>query len=80
MTTSAWPARRRALGIASTASATRMWLVTAPPFWAMPVMSSTLAARPSMCAAMAISAPTVRTPVPPMPVTSRARSPASTSG
>ena len=50
----------------------RMWLVTAPPFCAMPVMSSTLALLPSRCAAIARIAPTVSTPVPPMPVTSSA--------
>ena len=35
--------------------------------------SSTLAARPSRCAAIAISMPTVMTPVPPTPVTSRSQ-------
>jgi hypothetical protein len=42
--------------------------VTEPFFCDMPVMSSTEAPLPSMCAAMPISAPTVITPVPPMPL------------
>ena len=42
--------------------------VTAPFFWLMPVMSSTRAPSFSRCAAIPISAPTVITPVPPMPV------------
>ena len=42
--------------------------ITAPPFWASPVMSSTVAAFASRCAAMPIRAPSVTTPVPPMPV------------
>ena len=42
--------------------------VTAPFFWLMPVMSSTLAPLRSRWAAMPISAPMVITPVPPMPV------------
>ena len=46
----------------------RTWVVTAPPFCARPVWSSTLAPLPSRCAAMPISAPMVTTPVPPMPV------------
>ncbi|MNZ48238.1 hypothetical protein D3C78_659770 [compost metagenome] len=44
---------------------------TAPPFWAKPMKSSTLADLNSRWAAMEISAPTVTTPVPPTPVTSR---------
>ena len=72
MTTSACPVPSRAEGIAARSAPMRMWLVTAPPFCAMPVWSSTLAALPSRCAAIASTAPTVSTPVPPMPVTSRA--------
>ena len=49
--------------------ASRTWLVTAPFFCARPVKSSTLQPLPSRCAAMPSSAPTVMTPVPPMPVT-----------
>ena len=37
--------------------------------------SSTLARLPSRCAAIAITAPTVTTPVPPTPVTSRSHGP-----
>ncbi|MDB5746028.1 MAG: hypothetical protein JWP72_876 [Massilia sp.] len=42
--------------------------VTEPFFCLMPVMSSTEATLPSRCAAMPISAPTVMTPVPPIPL------------
>ena len=49
--------------------ARRTWLITAPFFCARPVKSSTVQPLPSRCAAMPISAPTVMTPVPPMPVT-----------
>ena len=49
--------------------AMRRWQVTAPPFCARPVWSSTVAPLFSRCAAMPISAPIVTTPVPPMPVT-----------
>ncbi len=48
----------------------RIVLQTLPPFCAMPVMSSTLTCRSSICAAMPSSAPMVTTPVPPTPVTS----------
>jgi hypothetical protein len=44
---------------------------TEPPFCAKPMKSSTLALLPSRCAAIVMSAPTVTTPVPPTPVTSR---------
>ena len=50
--------------------AMRTWLSTAPPFCARPVKSSTDTARPSRCAAMPMTAPTVSTPVPPIPVIS----------
>ena len=48
---------------------------TDPPFCAKPMKSSTLADLPSRCAAIAINAPTVTTPVPPTPVTSRSYGP-----
>ena len=48
-----------------------MKLSTGPNFCAKPVKSSTEAPWPSRCAAIVISAPTVMTPVPPTPVTSR---------
>ena len=44
---------------------------TCPPFCAKPMKSSTEALLPSRWAAMVMSAPTVTTPVPPTPVTSR---------
>ncbi len=50
--------------------AMRTWLATAPFFCARPVTSSSRAPCPSRCAAIARIAPTVTTPVPPMPVTS----------
>ena len=50
-------------------SAMRIWVATAPFFCDSPVMSSTEQPLPSRCAAMPRSAPTVTTPVPPMPVT-----------
>src|SRR5260370_31112404 len=46
-------------------------LRTGPNFCANPVKSSTEAPLPSRCAAIATKAPTVITPVPPTPVTSR---------
>jgi hypothetical protein len=46
------------------------WLITAPPFCARPVTSSTVTPLFSRCAAMPSSAPIVTTPVPPTPVTS----------
>ncbi len=49
--------------------ARRTWLITAPFFCDSPVKSSTVQPLPSRCAAMPSSAPTVITPVPPMPVT-----------
>ncbi len=56
--------------ISSGSRAKRMWLSTGPPFWARPVMSRLEAAWPSTCAAMASTAATVVTPVPPTPVNS----------
>ena len=53
---------------------------TEPPFCAKPMKSSTLADLPSRCAAIAISAPTVTTPVPPTPVTSRSYGPVQACG
>ena len=52
-------------------AAKRTKLITAPFFCASPVTSSTVTPLPSRCAAMPSSWPTVTTPVPPMPVTSR---------
>src|SRR3984893_2514050 len=49
----------------------RMKLSTGPNFCAKPVKSSTEAPLLSRCAAIATKAPTVITPVPPTPVTSR---------
>ena len=63
------PAEMRRAWIWSWRVATRTWLVTAPNFCARPVMSSTDTPLPSMCAAIPSSAPTVTTPLPPMPVT-----------
>jgi hypothetical protein len=60
------------LGAASAAwRARRTKDSTAPPFCAKPMKSSTLALWPCRCAAIVTSAPTVTTPVPPTPVTSR---------
>ncbi|MDT4846086.1 hypothetical protein FQZ97_800940 [compost metagenome] len=56
-------------------SASRTKLSTEPPFCAKPMKSSTLADLPSRCAAIAMTAPTVTTPVPPTPVTSRSYGP-----
>ena len=53
---------------------------TEPPFCAKPMKSSTLAEWPSRCAAIAITAPTVTTPVPPTPVTSRSYGPVQACG
>ncbi len=66
---SAAPAAMRGACTASGEAAILTWLSTAPPFWASPVMSSTLVPLPSRWAAMPSSAPMVTTPVPPMPVT-----------
>ncbi len=61
----------RVAWIASGVGAMRTWLATAPFFWASPVTSSSLAPLPSRWAAIATIAPTVTTPVPPMPVSRR---------
>ena len=66
--TSAPAAGTRIALMSSACGARRTWLVTAPPFWARPAMSMTAAKRPSRWAAMAMSAPIVTTPVPPIPV------------
>ena len=55
---------------AAGSSAIRRWLLTAPFFCDRPVRSSVVQALPSRCAAIASTAPTVTTPVPPMPVIS----------
>ena len=68
---SAAPASMRTWFIASGVAAIRMNESTGPNFWAKPVKSSTELPLPSRWAAIAISAPTVTTPVPPTPVTSR---------
>ena len=59
----------------SAVGATRTKLSTLPPFCAKPMKSSTEACLRSRCAAMVIRAPTVTTPVPPTPVTSRSKGP-----
>ena len=66
---SASPTATRIAEMSAGRSAIRQWMCTAPPFWARPAISITPAPLPSRCAAMAISAPTVTTPVPPTPVT-----------
>lgn len=63
------PAAIRTACRSSGVGARRTWLITAPFFWARPVKSSTVQPLPSRWAAMPISAPTVITPVPPIPVT-----------
>ena len=65
---SAPPAAMRTAWRSSGVGARRTWLITAPFFCDRPVKSSTVQPRPSRCAAMPSSAPTVMTPVPPMPV------------
>ena len=50
-------------------AAIRRWLVTAPPFWAIPNWSTVENAMPSRWAAMVTRAPMVTTPVPPTPAT-----------
>ncbi len=67
MSRSAPPVMMRGEVTSSGRSPMRMWLITAPPFWARPAMSSTIGALPSMCAAMPRRAPMVRMPVPPTP-------------
>ena len=62
------PAARRTACSASGVAPMRTWLITAPPFCAMPSWSSTVAPLPSIWAAMPMMAPMVTTPVPPMPV------------
>ena len=69
ITASAWPAVMRAAPIASVSRARVTWLMTDPPFWASPVWSITVTARPSIWAAMAMRWPMVTTPVPPIPAT-----------
>ena len=67
-TRSASPAAMRTAWMSAGVLAMRMCVVTAPPFCASPVWSSTVEPRPSRCPAMPSSAPMVTTPVPPTPV------------
>ena len=64
------PAPSRTACSASGVAPSRTWLMTAPPFCAMPSWSSTVTPLPSICAAVPMMAPMVTTPVPPMPVIS----------
>ncbi|MCE3289391.1 MAG: hypothetical protein K0R83_1403, partial [Caulobacter sp.] len=75
ISTSALAAGTRPPTMVSSVSPIFTWLNTEPPFWARPVMSTTLAARPSTWAAMARIEATVVTPVPPMPVNRMRRTP-----
>ena len=68
MTRSALPVPTRVECRSDCLSASRTCDITGPPFWARPLMSSTIAPLPSTWAAMARIWPTVTTPVPPMPV------------
>src|SRR5450830_143776 len=68
MTRSALPVPTRVECRSDCLSARRTCDITGPPFWARPLMSSTMAPLPSTWAAMARIWPTVTTPVPPMPV------------
>ena len=67
-TRSASPAAMRTALMSAGVLAMRTCVVTAPPFWARPVWSSTLPPLCSRCAAIPNKAPMVTTPVPPMPV------------
>ena len=67
---SASPAGIRTAWIRSWLAAIRTWLTTAPNFCASPVWFKVAQPLPSRWAAMARMELTVRTPVPPMPVTS----------
>ena len=66
---SAPPLAMRTVERSSGVAAMRTWLMTAPFFCDSPVKSSAEQPLPSTWAAMPSSAPTVMTPVPPMPVT-----------
>ena len=66
-TSDASPSPSRCVRSAGVSGAICRWLYTAPFFCDRPVMSYVLAALPSRCAAIASTAPTVMTPVPPMP-------------
>ena len=74
------PAATRIEWISSGVRASLMWLVTAPPFCARPAMSIMPQPLPSICAAMPRIAPTVTTPVPPMPVTIAAQEASASEG
>src|SRR5476649_2807242 len=67
-TRSALPVPTRVECRSACLSARRTCDITGPPFWASPLMSSTMAPLPSTWAATARIWPTVTTPVPPMPV------------
>jgi hypothetical protein len=75
ISTSALAAGTRPPTTVSSVSPILTWLNTEPPFWARPVMSTTLPARPSTWAAMARIEATVVTPVPPTPVKMIRRTP-----
>mmetsp|Transcript_29236 Transcript_29236/g.56597 ORF Transcript_29236/g.56597 Transcript_29236/m.56597 type:complete len:243 (+) Transcript_29236:3052-3780(+) len=62
------PVATRIALISSGVFARRQWMWTAPPFWASPAISIMPAPLPSICAACAMTAPMVTTPVPPTPV------------
>ena len=64
----ALPAAMRVAWSCAGSRAMRTWLETAPFFCARPVTSSSEQPLPSRCAATARIAPTVTTPVPPIPV------------
>ncbi len=63
------PAASRGAPISAWVGAIFRWVRTAPPFWAMPIMSRAATPLPSRWAAMPSRAATVITPVPPTPVT-----------
>ena len=62
------PAATRTACRSSGRGASRTWLVTAPSSGRGPVTSSTVQPLPSRCAAIPSKAPSVMTPVPPIPV------------
>ncbi|OIQ71170.1 hypothetical protein GALL_472140 [mine drainage metagenome] len=68
ITASASPTATRIADISAGWLAILQWICTAPPFWASPAISIMPAPLPSTCAAIAMIAPTVTTPVPPTPV------------
>ena len=58
---------RRIIGLL-TPSPMRRWLKTAPPFWAMPMVSALMTGRPLAMAAAAMSFEASTVPWPPTPV------------